>query len=1169
MNLKNTQLIILFIFWLLFTSSSGALESSSWTMRITPGVELLTLIDQGRWDEAWAIVEQGLEIAEDPQERVFFLTVKAKILLIRQQPAGARSTIKEALKLTKEPEVRVHLLRTLGDLYLFSGEGQPEEALAAYEEAQALTLDPEERAALLNKLGVILRTLNRLEEAEERFKEALTLATKPENRATYHSNLGFIYYIQGRLEEALTQYQDALRLTEKPNEKAAYLQFLGEIFRALKRWEEARAVYLSLTQDPETKLLALLNLGELSHAQGQLEVARMWYEEVLQLIQDPEQKAAVLNVITVILTTQGKLDEAWAKAWEALALTQDPEQKGIALSNLGAILRAQGKLEEAQLKYKQALMLIQSEAQRGAVLNNLGDLFRLQGRWEEAQQKFEDALDLLQDEENRGKTFINLCLLFYEQGEFEKARGQCEKAVGFVKDRGTRAFALNNLGLILSAQDQLGEARVQYEKANELAQNPDMKGTILNNLGSVLRKQGKLEEAEAKFVGAIALKQDPESKAWSISNLADIFIRQGRLEKAMKTFQEGLALVAEDLPPGTDASPYPNPLREKVKFPLVAAGLLIGKGETLELLADREPTREGRFTFLSMAREALLFSVELIEVLRAALLESETKVKFMLEHDRAYEVAIRVDLKLHGLTRTGGYDKEAFHLSERARARAFLDQLQQARAKIEAGVDPNTLRREQELGFQLNLVEKQLLQEETKGETKDPAQIIALQDKRDKLKREYRRLIADLEKHYPRYAALKYPRPLTGEEVQALVLKEGEALLEYFVGELETYLFVMDKNHFYDPIAISLTNQQLRDQVEKLREPFEKVKKLKSIEALKQFNLQRAHELYQQLMQRAEDYNIKKATVLIVVPHGSLYYLPFELLVTRVGQQIRTAGVWLSEYEDSTYVLEHFPPLVYAPSASVLNPATLLKDTSTVAYKGKLLAFAYGVPSAKREASEQRGSSSRAIKTRGGLEQELGPLKYSETEVEEVASLYQPHTSVYVGARGERTATEARAKAEAPYYRHLLFSTHGILDDQHPMYSTLVFPGKEPDGEDGLLETFEVFNLSLHAELVTLSACELGLGRLKGGEGIVGMTRAFLYAGAPTIVASLWSVADQSTAELVIGFYKHLAISRLNKAAALKSSKLALRQRRETIEGVEFSYAHPFFWAPFILVGER
>jgi CHAT domain-containing protein len=422
----------------------------------------------------------------------------------------------------------------------------------------------------------------------------------------------------------------------------------------------------------------------------------------------------------------------------------------------------------------------------------------------------------------------------------------------------------------------------------------------------------------------------------------------------------------------------------------------------------------------------------------------------------------------------------------------------------------------------------------------------------DRLSLEQNGFLRELERKYPSYARLKNPRPLTVEEIRGKVLGEGERLLEYFVGEGETFLFIVSRNGLEALRSIPVGKRELAANVEALRRPFEQIKATGNFQELEKFDLALARDLYGLLLAPAEEH-LRGAARILIVPHGPLFHLPFELLVRDLGVRPIPEGITFGRFETARYAIDALPPIAYALSASLLDPE--LRRTTDGAGKGALLAFGNPTP-------ELSGGKRRGVRMRRGQRILLPGLPNAEREARDVASLYGDGTNVYLG----RDATKERFVAEAGRYRSLLLSTHGILDEKEPMYSGLVF-APEPGKEDGsLLETHEIFNLRLDADLVTLSACEVGLGRIRDGEGLIGMGQAFLYAGASSLVVSLWSVYDLSTAQLITGFHAGVRDDPAKKARALRESKLKTFGTRETPEsGNPLSYAHPFFWAPFVL----
>jgi CHAT domain-containing protein len=363
-------------------------------------------------------------------------------------------------------------------------------------------------------------------------------------------------------------------------------------------------------------------------------------------------------------------------------------------------------------------------------------------------------------------------------------------------------------------------------------------------------------------------------------------------------------------------------------------------------------------------------------------------------------------------------------------------------------------------------------------------------------------------------------------------------------------------------IYINKENSELTKEIKIFREPFRKIKQGSFLlEELKKFDLRLAHKLYNELFSPAMSY-LKGIKQLVIIPHGCLNYLPFEMLVSRIDKKSIEEKVLFSEYATPQYLIEDYS-ISYAPSASVLDPKLLARDRKEPRDK-KMFAIAnprFGTVLSKNP----EDSKTHSFLTKSMLEK-IGPLPHSEHEIE-VIEKYFDETLICKNA----DATEENFIKQAPHFPIIHLSTHGFLNETNPSYSSLVFAYNEEIKDVDLLHAYEIFDLKINCDLVTLSACESGLGQQiekVGGEGVVGLSRAFLYAGARSLVVSLWQVADESTSILMSEFYKNWREKGLSKIEALQQAKLSLMKKEKKIGNRLLSYSHPFFWAPFILIGE-
>jgi CHAT domain-containing protein len=281
----------------------------------------------------------------------------------------------------------------------------------------------------------------------------------------------------------------------------------------------------------------------------------------------------------------------------------------------------------------------------------------------------------------------------------------------------------------------------------------------------------------------------------------------------------------------------------------------------------------------------------------------------------------------------------------------------------------------------------------------------------------------------------------------------------------------------------------------------------------------------------------------VIAPDGPLYYLPFESLITvppHAGNLDFATFAYLA--------LQH--EIQYVPSASVLAAFEKQQETAEHHIKQKdLLVFA----------DPALGPGSKGIAQVREWAGQLSSLPYTRDEAKAIAGIYpNDETSVLVG----KQASEKNAKTlDLAGYRKIHFASHGLIDEERPQFSALVLSADSSDKEDGFLTMPEIFDLKLHADLVVLSACKTGLGKRIRGEGVIGISRAFLFAGASSVLVSLWNVYDRSSAEFMTNFYRAMEKEHKNKADALKEARF------EMIRGKK--YSHPYYWAPFVLIGSR
>ena len=500
-----------------------------------------------------------------------------------------------------------------------------------------------------------------------------------------------------------------------------------------------------------------------------------------------------------------------------------------------------------------------------------------------------------------------------------------------------------------------------------------------------------------------------------------------------------------------------------------------------------------------------------------SLLQSEASRQFFFEG----ALSAYFDM-IDTLSELGKAD-EAFNVSERARSRAFLDVLG---SKVQLARSGTMMEHERALQARISVLRAMMA-----GEDVDPKQASELSAELVDAEQAYSGYLAQIRKQSKEHASLVNVEPLKLGQVQEM-LDPGVTLLEYFVNADKLYLWVVEKDRFQF-LSHAIARKDLVSKVTELRDTIYQLGEKERFKALSQ-------ELYRLLIAPAVPHI--KGKELLIVPHDVLHYLPFQGLLG----------------SDARYLIEKYP--VYYLSSSSLMQFT----------------------------KEKRQAQAQTTKCSLFGNPDLGDpeknLEFAELEAKEVKAAY-PESSVYVG----KEATEEKSKTLSANRDILHFATHAKLNEDDPLSSAVLLARE--DKEDGRLEVREIFGMDLKANLVVLSGCETGLGKLSTGDELVGLTRAFIYAGTPSVVASLWSVDDSSTAHLMASFHRNLKT--MSKVEALRQAQLELIRgegrsdllARRGVGGVgklgetpsaspsapssnSVSTSHPYFWAPFILVGD-
>jgi CHAT domain-containing protein/Tfp pilus assembly protein PilF len=945
------------------------------------------------------------------------------------------------------------------------------------------------------------------------------------------------------------------------------------------RWPEARAAYGEAAAAARSRgwplfaALALQEQGTAALSANDFPAAEKAYAESLDLRRRAAPgslaEAASWHALGRLHRTRGAIAPSEAAFRNALRLRQRLAPRSLetasTLNNLGIDTWKRGDLDGARSLYTRALALIQRRAPDGydaaQVYNNLGLLSRDAGDLEAAERSFTRATQIWQrldpDSEDLARAAVNLGTVASDRGDYVRSDEYLRTALARFQKIAPEglmvAHILSNLGINARDRFDFTEADALFRRSlairHHLAPGSEEEATSLSLLSWTAGERGRLDEAEAFARRALAIRtrQAPRSTAVAVSLaiLGDLAQKRGDLRRAAALGRQALALERRVTPGSFHETEFLQFLADialdqgdaRRAEPLVRQALAIRRrlmprsgmeGAALDLLGLTLQA-QGR---IAEAEETFLQAADALEAQIGRLGSTDEQgASFQTEFGDIYRhlIALQVDR---------GEGAAALHSVERSRGRMLLNLLAQRALVFNADVPAALLERQRRLDRQYEAVQESI----ASLDSRQSAELEALLARLGWLRGERAALSAQIAQASPHYASLRSPQALDLAGVRA-VLDPGTVLLSYAVQAERTFLFVVHPAGAGSPgfavHTLPIGRDALAAEVAAFRSLLLRGRQNPVIEPAL---LAAGDRLYRLLVAPAAA-EIAGSGRILLSPDGPLHILPFAALVREPPH----AGA---------------PPVFFVedkPLHSVLS-ATLYAEirrtrSGLPAAAGPLVAFADPQvrPPAPGEADDPREPPVRRYR-RG-----LPALPGAREEVRVLASLWGRDAHVYTGA--EANEERLRQLPVRPLYLH--FACHALLDRRFPLDSALALaaPGRPDAADNGLLQAWEIFErLRLDTELVTLSACETGLGRDAGGEGLIGLTRAFQYAGARSVLASLWSVSDRITAELMEGFYTRLRAGQ-PKDRALQEAQLDLLHSHG-------GAAHPVHWAAFTLSGD-
>jgi CHAT domain-containing protein/uncharacterized protein HemY len=999
--------------------------------------------------------------------------------------------------------------------------------------------------------------------------------------------------------QAITKFEQAIPLYRAVGDKAGEavsLLRIGLIYSYLRENQKALEYYnqaLPLCRTLGKKAWEADTLARIASVYddlGQKQKALEYYNQVLALRReqgDKRQEALTLLMIGKIYSDWGYKQKALESYNQSLPLVRAVGYKQaevVILNCIGEAYSDLGDKEKALSFFNQSLLLSRKVGDKrgeALTLNNIALVYSDWGDEQKALKFLNQSLPLRRQaghKKGEAVTLNNIGLAYYGLGEYQKALSFFNQSLPLrrtVGDKSGEATTLNNMGGIYSA---LGEQRTAiqfYSEALSLYRaigSKDGESTTLNNIARVFSDVGQKQKALELYNQALSLRReigDKRAIAESLNNVGNIYATLKDKQKALEFFNQSLPLRREVGDKRGEAATLNNlsfvydDLGQKQKaLELLNQSLSLsravaykeGEVTTLGNIAHFERKRGN----LNEALTQMEAAITIIEDLRTKIDSQQLRTSYFATVQRYYEFYIDLLMQLHKTNPSKGYDALALNTSERARARSLLELLTEARANIRQGADPKLLEQERTLQQKFDALERRRIELFSKQWTNK--QVQALEQQRTALQQEYRQVQEQIRRTSPRYASLKYPQPLTLSEIQQQVLDDDTLLLEYSLGQDRSYLWAVTKT------SISSYELPKRADIEKAAQSFyqntgkQNAPEQRGVGAFpREDSLEVTTQLSQILLSPVAGQLAGKR--LLIVSDGALQYLPFAAL-----PEPNSLG------KDKTpvpLIVNH--EIVNSPSASTL--ALIRQDTNGRQLAPKKVAVIAdpvfskddervgAIHESPLQSANPNNLDSLAL-TRSATEVSFTfqRLPFTRTEGDRILSLI-PNTqtqSAFDFAANRATATSSQLSQ----YQIVHFATHGILNSRNPELSGVVLSLVDEQGkpQNGFLRLNDIFNLNLPAELVVLSACQTGLGQDVKGEGLVGLTRGFMYAGAPRVLVSLWSVSDRGTSELMSRFYKKMLQEKLQPAAALRAAQLEMLQTSQ--------WQEPYYWAAFTLQGE-
>lgn len=924
-----------------------------------------------------------------------------------------------------------------------------------------------------------------------------------------------------------------------------------------------RALILSkeLNKADSTRATLYNILGNNQYYRGHFKEALNFYSMALnaetgKVLPDMLKIASYHQNIGIINAIDGEYDLAENSLLKTLSIREaylPPDSPDLAriYVNIGRFYYELDKFDNALFYYQKAEDIYIKKFSKeysylGHIYANKGNIYVDMSDFEKALNYYKRSLQIFQknytsNHQAIGMVNMNIGVIYYKKHDFAKALDFYHKSISINPKSPSSIKSYRNIAEIYSRINNDEEAqhylKLAIEKSMEVYgkqhyetalsyesyakhlqnQNPDDKDIL-----PLLKKSSDI--LHQIYQGKHRLK------AMALNNIGHYYFQKKNYHTALGYYQQA---IVDNIKYDFDSNEDMILDSQKLQPDITLLNSILFKAQTLENIG----LLNNNINQQQLALDNYNTAIQLIDRIRNSFSNKESKLHLQESNSRTYPAATQVALTLYNKSQDKSYINQAFTYAEKGKSSDLLSSIRELTAKNIGNIDPDIQATETTLRENLGSYRK-LIYDESNKTHPNKNKLTLWNEKLFDLSNSLDSIIIILEKNYPDYYLLKYDNSVISIQQIQKKLKPNDALIEYVKTDSLLTIFTITPDTF--TVINNKVDSTFTNAIDELHQSV--LAKEFANYTLNDYNnfCQQSYFLYQTLIQPIKKLIDKKN--LIIIPDNEIGYISFDILIDSIPHSNRFS------FKTLPYLIKEHA-ISYAPGATILFYERADKKQASK----KLLAFApsYDTPNLEAEDLIYRNTLTNSGRNSRDL---LLPIPGVKEEIDNISKVI--HANKFM----DKQATELNFKKNASQYSILHLAMHALVNQTNPWFSKMVFYQNNDSIEDGLLNTYELLNMNLSASMAVLSACNTGYGKIRPGEGIQSLALGFLYSGIPSVIMTLWNIEDNSSQQLMTGFYRELS-NDLTKDQALRQAKLTFLEQSDNIR------AHPHYWSAYVCFG--